>query len=177
MSILSKAEFIRDYLDEAVYASSVSGIDPLAILTQAAHESAWAKYAFGNNFFGIKAGKNWTGEKQLLRTTEYVSEPNAVFPEVISKEKILVNGIPKWKYVIRDYFRKYPTAADGFIDHSLFLARNKRYRKALENKGNPEVYLTEIAKAGYATDPNYSKKLLTLYHEIKKLVDEHGRAT
>lgn len=35
---------------------------------------------------------------------------------------------------------------------------------ALANAENPEIYVSELNKAGYATDPNYSNKILSIYH-------------
>lgn len=165
-------EFILKYKEAAQIASSQNGIHYLAILTQAAHESAFGKYAFGNNFFGIKPGKNWTGKTQLLKTNEYSINPNLKFPEIISKTQETVRGKLMWHYRIRDYFRAYDTAQEGFLDHGQFLINNKRYATALLFKDQPEKFFLEIAKAGYATDPAYCSKLIEIYKKIKNEVNE-----
>ena len=165
-------EFILKYKEAAQIASSQNGIHYLAILTQAAHESAFGKYAFGNNFFGIKPGKNWTGKTQLLKTNEYSITPNLTFPEIISKTQETVRGKLMWHYRIRDYFRAYDTAQEGFLDHGQFLINNKRYAIALLFKDQPEKFFLEIAKAGYATDPGYCAKLIEIYKTIKTEVNE-----
>lgn len=165
-------EFILKYKEAAQIASSQNGIHYLAILTQAAHESAFGKYAFGNNFFGIKPGKNWTGKTQLLKTNEYSINPNLKFPEIISKTQETVRGKLMWHYRIRDYFRAYDTAQEGFLDHGQFLINNKRYATALLFKDQPEKFFLEIAKAGYATDPGYCSKLIEIYKTIKTEVNE-----
>ncbi|HEO1344659.1 TPA: flagellar assembly peptidoglycan hydrolase FlgJ, partial [Legionella pneumophila] len=41
---------------------------------------------------------------------------------------------------------------------------SERYQMALANAANPELYVSELNKAGYATDPNYSSKILSIYH-------------
>ena len=160
-------KFIEKYLQAAKDASAQNGIHYLAILTQAAHESAYGKYAFGNNFFGIKPGKNWQGKKQLLRTTEYSINPNLQFPEILSKTLVERKGKKLWEYKIRDYFRAYDTPAEGFLDHGNFLISNKRYATALTFKDNPEKFFLEVAKAGYATDPRYAEKLIEIYRTLK----------
>ncbi len=165
-------EFILKYKEAAQIASSQNGIHYLAILTQAAHESAYGKYAFGNNFFGIKPGKSWTGKTQLLKTNEYSINPNLKFPEIISKVQETVRGKLMWHYRIRDYFRAYDTAQEGFLDHGQFLINNKRYAIALLFKDQPEKFFLEIAKAGYATDPGYCAKLIEIYKTIKTEVNE-----
>lgn len=165
-------EFIAKYKEAAQIASAQNGINYLAILTQAAHESAFGKYAFGNNFFGIKPGKNWTGKTQLLRTNEYSINPNLKFPEIISKTQETVRGKLMWHYVIRDYFRAYDTPQEGFLDHGQFLINNKRYTMAMLFRDEPEKFFLEIAKAGYATDPGYCAKLIDIYKTIKTEANE-----
>ena len=165
-------EFILKYKEAAQIASSQNGIHYLAILTQAAHESAYGKYAFGNNFFGIKPGKNWTGKTQLLKTNKYSINLILKFPEIISKVQETVRGKLMWHYRIRDHFRAYDTAQEGFLDHGQFLINNKRYATALLFKDQPEKFFLEIAKAGYATDPGYCAKLIEIYKTIKTEVNE-----
>lgn len=164
---MTPKEFVLKYKNAAFKASEANGINYLAILTQAAHESAWGANACGNNFFGIKKGVGWTGKTQLLRTTEYSIRGDLTFPEIISKSLVNINGIQKWQYKIRDYFRSYDTPEEGFLDHGNFLIRNKRYAEALKVKTEPIPFFIELAKAKYATDPNYSKRLITIYEKIK----------
>lgn len=165
-------EFINKYKQAAIDASAINGIHYLAILTQAAHESAYGRFAFGNNFFGIKAGKDWTGKTQLLKTNEYSINPNLKFPEIISKVQETIRGKLVWHYRIKDNFRAYETAEEGFLDHGSFILNNKRYSKAVAVKDNPEKFFNEISMAGYATDPAYCVKLLDIYKKIKTQIDE-----
>jgi len=167
---LTLVEFVQTYKDAAQNCSKKYGILPECILTQAAHESGLGQFEFGNNFFGIKAGKNWTGKKQLLRTWEELPNQNYQFPEIISITPIVVNGITKYRYVIRDYFRAWDSAEEGFDGYCDFILQNKRYKKALAVKENPEQYLTEVARAGYGTDSKYQAKVLDLLKAVKKLI-------
>ena len=58
-------------------------------------------------------------------------------------------------------FRAYRTYQESIFDHGAFLKRYQRYRKAFQTK-KPDVFLWQIAKAGYATDSNYAAKLLKI---------------
>jgi flagellum-specific peptidoglycan hydrolase FlgJ len=64
--------------------------------------------------------------------------------------------------IVKEPFRAYARAADSFIDHGLFFHQNPRYAAALAAVKDPQQFAREINKAGYATDPNYSTKLITL---------------
>ena len=107
-------------------------------------------------------------KKQLLRTTEVLTTPNekSKFPEVISITK-RTDG--KYLYIVRDWFMKYATPEECFTDHANFFFRNKRYAKALEVKADPYKFAEEVAKAGYATAPNYADSLKELIKEVEKV--------
>lgn len=152
-------EFIKQYKPFALETERKTGISHLFTLAQAALESGWGKRVFGNMFFGVKAGKDTPiNKKQLLTTTEILSSPNLkhLFPLVISV-KMLPNG--KYKYEVKDWFRKYDTPEECFTDHTQFFFRNKRYAKALLVKADPYKFAEEVAKAGYATAPDYANSL------------------
>jgi flagellar protein FlgJ len=62
-------------------------------------------------------------------------------------------------------FRVYRRAAHSFRDHGRFLTVNPRYDRAFRYTNNPNRFAREIHKAGYATDPRYSDKLIALMRE------------
>ena len=154
MRMLPK-EFIEKYAPFAKETQTQYKVPASVTLAQAILESGWGDKAEGNNFFGIKnfstlakkirevlwAGKTYDGpltdDMQLWWTRE-----------VINGKSIRV----------QDVFMKYPTVTDGFIDHAKFFIKNSRYSKAFET-ANGFYFATEIAKAGYATDPNYATTL------------------
>ena len=156
---MTPKEFIKQYKPFALETERKTGISHLFILSQAALESGWGKSVPGNMFFGVKAGKDTpANNKQLLTTTEILSGPNLkhLFPLVISV-KMLSSG--KYKYEVKDWFRKYDTPEECFTDHAQFFFKNKRYAKALEVKADPYKFAEEVAKAGYATGLNYAGSL------------------
>lgn len=162
-------DFYNLHKDSAIREQERAGINHIAILAQAAFESGYGKYAFGNNFFGIKANSSWTGDKQLLRTTEYHKSPSKVYPVILSLTKVTKHGIELWEYKIKDWFRKYETPVMGFSDHSDFFFKNKRYAEALLVKHDALNFLLSVVKAGYATDPNYMRSLLPILNYYQTL--------
>ena len=156
---MTPKEFIKQYKPYAIETDRKTGISHLFTLAQAALESGWGKRVFGNMFFGVKAGKDTPiNKKQLLTTTEILNSPNLkhLFPQVLSVN-MLTNG--KYKYIVKDWFRKYDTPEECFTDHAQFFFRNKRYAKALKVKADPYKFAEEVAKAGYATAPDYANSL------------------
>ena len=165
---MTPKEFIKQYKPFALETERKTGISHLFILAQAALESGWGHKVPGNMFFGVKAGKETPADKkQLLTTTEILSSPNLkhLFPLVISV-KMLSSG--KYKYIVKDWFRKYDTPEECFTDHAQFFFRNKRYAKALEVKADPYKFAEEVAKAGYATAPDYADSLKKIIKKIEE---------
>ena len=112
-------------------ASSVTGIDPNIIIAQAALETGWGASAPGNNYFGIKG----TGGTQT--TQEFL------------------NGA--WQ-TIKASFQGYSSLEDSVNGYVSFITNNPRYQ-AVENATNIPDQLKALQASGYATDPNYAKKL------------------
>jgi flagellum-specific peptidoglycan hydrolase FlgJ len=163
---MTPKEFIKTFKPYAVKLQKESGIDYRFTLAQGALESGWGKSAVGNNFFGVKDTDGVNGNEQLITTTEFLYNANAKFPSIISK--VLVNPAKKlWKYVVKDYFRKYDTAYESFKNHSDFFFKNSRYKTALIHRADPYRFAEEVAKAGYATDPNYAKVLKSVIKTIE----------
>lgn len=160
--------FVKTYYPDALKVQKRTGISAVAILTQAALESAWGKVAPGFMFFGVKDTDGINGNEQLLVTTEYSSRANLKFPVILSITPVIRNGRKMFKYKVKDYFRKYNSPEESFNDHAQFFFQNKRYSEALKYKTIPDRFFEEIAKAGYATDPNYAETLKQVSKTILK---------
>lgn len=146
---MTNIEFARLYKQMAMNAVKGTSVLPETLLTQAILESGSGtsdgakKYG---NFFGIKADPSWTGKKVLMDTVEYK------------------NGK---KVHTKSYFRVYDNPEDSFKDYVKFLQENPRYKTAL-TKTNYKDQLSGIAKAGYATDPKYTKKTLEISNYVNQ---------
>lgn len=163
-----RKNFINTFKGAALNVQNKTGISAVAILTQAAVESADGTVAPGFMFFGVKDTDGVNGNEQLLTTTEYSSKSNLKFPVVLSVTPVIRNGVKMFKYKVKDYFRKYNNAEECFLDHANFLQKNKRYATALKCKSDPIRFIQEISKAGYATDPNYANVLISVAKDIQK---------
>lgn len=161
-------EFVAKYLPFAKITEQKTGISAIAILAQAAVESAWGSVCPGNMFFGVKDTDGINGNEQLLTTTEYHEDAVHKYPQILGITPVILNGKRWYKYRVKDYFRKYSTPEESFTDHANFFLKNSRYAVALTVKSDPIKFIQEIAKAGYATDPNYAKTLTSVCFTIIK---------
>ncbi|NNJ91597.1 MAG: flagellar assembly peptidoglycan hydrolase FlgJ [Gammaproteobacteria bacterium] len=140
--------FIDKLKPYAEKAAAALGIQPQALLAQAALETGWGKaqmkMADGKpsfNLFGIKADSRWGGKQANVSTLE--------FRDGVAKKE-------------RANFRAYESYQASFNDYANFLFENRRYQKALKNTENPAAYFNELQQAGYATDPQYAEKIMSI---------------
>ena len=159
-------KFINDYIAFAKETEKKTGIDFRFILAQSALETGWGDKVVGNMMFGVKASKSTPdNKKQLITTREVLSEINNNFPQVISITK---RSDGKYTHIVKDWFRKYDSPEESFTDHAKFFLENKRYAKALEFRNDPYRFAEEVAKAGYATDPNYANSLKAVIKSVER---------
>lgn len=158
-------EFINKFYPFAKEVEKETEIPALAIMAQAAHESGWGKAAIGYNIFGIKFRKGDPGYKEIL-TTEYSSRPD-MFKGQNVKSVVYDKKTNKYKYKVLQYFADYPTPKEAFLAHSRLLL-NDRYKHALRFKHSPKRYMIAVWRAGYATDPNYGRKICAMIDSVVK---------
>lgn len=147
----AKQKFIDKLLPGAEKAAKELGVDPHAIIAQAALETGWGRSQpadatqGSHNLFGIKAGASWRGESVASPTTEYA------------------NGVAGTE-VAR--FRAYESAQGSVDDYVELLRDNPRYSAALNTGGDVRAFATALQRGGYATDPNYAQKLVGVAREV-----------
>lgn len=162
---MNAKDFYIKFHPSALESEKATGVPALSTLAQAAVESRYGEAAPGNMYFGIKANSAWKGQTQLLLTWECgaTGDPKKdnITDQIVKIFPPNTPGAPckkKYSYRVRAKFRKYATPAESFIDHGNFLKNNKRYAAAFKTK-DVNKFIDEIAKAGYATDPNYAAVL------------------
>ncbi len=144
--------FVGRLAAPAQAASAATGIPARFIVGQAALESGWGKREIRGsdgtssyNVFGIKATKGWKGRTVTALTTEYV------------------NGEP---HHVAAKFRAYDSYEHAMTDYASLLKNNPRYAGVLSASRSAEGFAHGMQKAGYATDPNYAKKLISIMQQI-----------
>lgn len=148
-----KQKFINSIKNGAIEGYKKHKILPSLTIAQAILETGWGKSSIGNNLFGIKANASWKGKIQTVKTHEYVNG-----------KKIYVDA----------NFRDYNSIEESLEDRFKLLS-NSRYEKVVQAKDYKES-ANEIYKAGYATDPNYPKKLIQIIEQNKLyLLDEEAK--
>lgn len=143
----SVSRFVENYGAWALASERYTGIPALFTLAQSALETGWGNAIKGNNMFGIKDTDGINGNEVQVLTTEYHRKTG-------------------WEK-IKAWFRKYPSPKQSFDDHARFFLENPRYQKALLVKSDPVKFAEEVAAAGYATDPTYALKIITIMKMIK----------
>lgn len=152
-SFANAREFVETVLPHARAAAKALGLNPLLITAQAALETGWGKYvirdssgASTNNLFNIKADRAWQGEKAEVSTLEYRG------------------GVP-----VREQaqFRQYGGIAESFADYVGFLKSNPRYQDALAVASSDRDFAFGLQNAGYATDPAYADKILSIVQRLR----------
>jgi len=138
-------DFVTHLWPMAEKAAASLGVDPKAILAQAALETGWGRSVLrssdgGNshNLFNIKSGSGWEGDSVVKSSLEFY------------------DGVARQE---RSAFRSYDSYEDSFNDYVDFLQSNPRYEMALKEGGSAGDYLRGLQQAGYATDPKYAEKI------------------
>lgn len=144
-SIAGKPDaFIEAMLPIAQKSADRLGVDPRLLVAQAALETGWgqslARDGHGFNLFGIKAGQSWSGQQTVHPTHE-------IYNQQIVRE--------------RSAFRSYGSLEESFDDYVALI--QQRYSGALDVGTNPSAYMQTLAQNGYATDPAYAQKVISIY--------------
>ncbi|MGF6533603.1 MULTISPECIES: flagellar assembly peptidoglycan hydrolase FlgJ [Paraburkholderia] len=140
--------FVDKLAASAQAASETTGVPARFIIGQAALESGWGKREIlkangetSHNVFGIKATKDWTGKTVSTVTTEYR------------------NGRPER---VVEKFRSYDSYDEAMADYAQMLKGNPRYAQVLNGSHDAAGFAVGMQRAGYATDPHYAKKLMSI---------------
>lgn len=148
-SISSTQEnFVMLLKPHAEKAAAELQINPDVLIAQVALETGWGKHVIHDkqgansfNLFNIKAGGQWQGDKVNVNTLEF-------------RDGIAANE--------KADFRKYSDYSESFSDYVRLMKNSPRYQQALDAGNNSSAYAEALQSAGYATDPQYAKKIKQL---------------
>ncbi|HEY5754331.1 MAG TPA: flagellar assembly peptidoglycan hydrolase FlgJ [Steroidobacter sp.] len=152
----SKEDFVKMMWPHAQKAGEALGVDPSALVAQAALETGWGRAVpnnangSSNNLFGIKAGSSWEGATANVPTLE--------FEDGVAVRKV-------------ERFRAYDSPADSFNDYAKLIGNNPRYENARGAGGDVTTFASALQDGGYATDPNYAQKIVGIADEVRALTN------
>ncbi len=130
-------QYIHTYAQVAVKEMDLYKIPASITLAQGILESGAGNGILAlkaNNHFGVKCHSNWTGERVYHDDDE-----------------------------LGECFRKYTNVKYSYRDHSLFLSQRLRYANLFKLKiSDYKAWARGLKKSGYATDPKYPEKLISL---------------
>ncbi len=146
---MSPQDYIERYNEWAVMNMKRTGVPASITLAQGMLESGNGNSRLAkeaNNHFGIKCHE-WTGEKVYHHDDRR-----------------------------NECFRKYNSVYDSYFDHAKFLTGRSRYASLFDLEVTDyKGWARGLKKAGYATDPNYAKRLIDLIERHKLyLFDEEA---
>jgi uncharacterized protein YraI len=143
---LTPDEFIAAAAPGAQQGWRQYGVPASVTIAQAILESGWGRSglsAVDRNYFGIKCQNGYYGTHangcHVYTTTECDKAGRC--------------------FETQDAFRTYASMARSFADHGHFLRTNKRYAPAFAHTKDPDNFIAQVWKAGYATDPKYVAKV------------------
>lgn len=143
-------EFINSVKNDALASQIRTGIPASVIIAQACLETGYGNSMCvdinngkqSNNLFNIKG--NGPNGYVWCWTHEYY------------------NGVRR---KVKAKFRAYHNFEESFIDHSQFLFKS-RYKPCIAVKDNPIQFAQKLQECGYATDPRYAQKLITIINQF-----------
>lgn len=147
---MSTTSFINAIGPAAKDSMRQTGLSAAFVIAEAALESAWGGSELaqrGKNLFGVKTFPGWEGGTMSLPTREFF---HGRWVTVNAQWCVYVNWI------------------DSILAHAKFLFEEPRYHAALQVRGDVTKFAPAIQAAGYATDPQYAKKILQIadYHNL-----------
>lgn len=141
-SRITRDQYIEKYNEWAIMNMKRSGVPASITLAQGLLESGNGNSRLSreaNNHFGIKC-HDWTGAKVYHHDDRR-----------------------------NECFRKYNSVYDSYADHARFLSTRSRYAFLFDlDITDYKGWARGLKKAGYATDPNYAKRLIDIIenHEL-----------
>ena len=146
---VDEAAFLAYVAELAIAERYRTGVPASITAAQAILESNWGRAPIavaGNNYFGIKCKRYWTGDVVLHEDDDYDAGGR----------------------LTRSCFRAYDAVEDSFRDHSDFLLDAERYAPLFRlDADDYEAWAHGLKACGYATDPQYGYKLIGIIERLR----------
>lgn len=151
--------FVSALAPTARKVAAETGLPWEVLVSIPANETGWGQAVAGGNLFGIK------GTSKAGKTTGSVGTW-----EVVNGQRVN----------IQDTFRAYDSPEESMRDFAAFLEENPRYHQALQTyrqTGDAAALVRGIHAAGYATDPRWSDKVLSIMGTVRGTAVDDPLAT
>lgn len=135
-AVISRSAFIEKIEPAVESAAKALGVSPRLIAAQVVLETGWGRHVVGNNLFGVKAGRVWSGPVRVAPTREDLSRGPVVESAM---------------------FRSYGSPIESANDYARLITA--RYPAAVGVGNDVAAFAAALQAGGYATDPNYAVKL------------------
>ncbi len=149
-SFAQPKDFVKNIFPYIKKHAEYHQLDAKILMAQAALETGWGESIISgsneknsHNLFNIKGHNGWHGEMVKKNVLEYKAEE---------------------KYYSKESFKSYDSYEESIKDYIDMIKNNPRYSYALQNTNNPRAYITSLQEAGYATDPKYADKVMSVYN-------------
>jgi flagellar protein FlgJ len=154
-SIAQRVSFVQRIQPLANEAASQLGVAPDTLIAQAALETGWGQHlptstngTTSANLFGIKAGGGWQGATAEASTVEYTDGAASTTSA---------------------QFRAYDSTESSARDLVSLVGSTPRYAAALGTGSDVGAYAAGLKQGGYATDPDYVKKMVATAQSLQQL--------
>lgn len=136
--------YVDQFKELAIVEMQRSGIPASITLAQGILESSNGRSPLAiqaNNHFGIKCKKYWRGLTYFHKDDDLDENGN----------------------LIKSCFRSYETVIDSYVDHTNFLKQTAHYQELFSYHTTDYTnWAIGLKRCGYATDPGYSNKLISI---------------
>jgi len=143
-------------------------VPAIVILGVTIHESNYGKSGLAQkskNLFGIKCSQNYISN---ICTFSDKKECCKVWDKTALDLKYELNAL--------NAYRIYQNWCESVNDFTDLISKFSRYKEAMQHTDNPELMITKIREAGYATDPNWARGITSIMriaqNEIKGVREE-----
>lgn len=153
MPVDTVLQYIEHHSTFAVLEMERAKIPASITLGQAILESKYGTSELAlqaNNHFGIKAEPQWDNkDRHCIYSYEWSQDKQRMYPML-------------------SCFRRYDNIQASYTGHSNFLTQRSYYTNLFKLDINDfEAWAHGLQKAGYATDPNYAQKLISVIHRYQ----------
>ncbi len=140
----TQTDFIRSLVSAAQATQRERGIPASVTIGMAALETGWGRSSMAkdpiNTLFNIKCTATPSPyQKGCVDVPSYEYRSDGT------------------RYLKVSSFRSYANTGDSLKDFGLFLTKLSRYAGAFNHKDDPDAFVREVHRAGYATDPRYTE--------------------